>query len=102
MDALHEPQNLEERDFRAEIAAEARAYAESGRREIETLVVNAVCSIVLDDPVSLARQPAWVQTMRDNLDSSVRARIAELRAEREAIEAELAGVKLQRQEFSAA
>jgi hypothetical protein len=45
--------------------------------------------------------PHWVSTMAANLDADVQARIAALKAEREALDAELAGVRLQRQEFSA-
>jgi hypothetical protein len=88
-----------ERDFRLEVAAEAKAYAESGRHEIEKLVVDAVVSIVLGE--DLATRPAWVSTLAANLDGHVNARIAELKAECIALDAELAGVKLQRQEFSA-
>jgi hypothetical protein len=88
-----------ERDFREAIKAEQEQHREEATRMLRKLVVDAVVSIVLGE--NLSTRPAWVSTLAENLDVAVKARIEEMRAEREALDAELASVKLQRQEFSA-
>jgi hypothetical protein len=89
-----------ERDFRAEVRAEMEAHAEEAELKISKMVVDAVAAIVLGE--NLATRPAWVSSLAANLDEHVKAKIADLKAEREALDAELAGVRLQRSEFSAA
>jgi hypothetical protein len=91
-------ENLEERDFRARIRAEQDAHAEEARRKIEKLVLHAVVSIVRGETT---HSPVWVTALAENLDAETKARITELKAEREALEAGLAGVRLQREEFVA-
>jgi hypothetical protein len=89
----------EERDFRARFRREMDAHGEEARRKIEKLVLNAVLSIVRGVEHESPRPPAWVVRLAENLDADTKARIAELKTEREALEAELAGVRLQREEF---
>jgi hypothetical protein len=100
MDALHEETSFEERNFCAEINAEMEQHAEEADRMISKMVVDAVAAIVLGE--NLSTRPAWVSTLAANLDEHVKAKIAELKAEREAFDTELAGVRVQREEFSAA
>jgi hypothetical protein len=94
-------ENLEERDFRARMRRDMDAHAEEAQRKIEKLVLNAVVSIVRGVEHESPSPPAWVVRLAENLDADTKARIAELRSEREALEAGLAGVRLQREEFVA-
>ena len=94
IDALHEPQQFEERDFRAKIAAETKAHAADAREKILRLIESRSDAIVRaviaeferqleDDELAADARRRLTEVLADvlaQLDDAGRIRVARSRA----------------------
>ncbi len=103
---LYRESDRSERELRDKIAAEAKAHAAAGQHKLEQLVLEAVVGIVRGElseregrSAGRAPLPGWVQRLADNLDADTKQKIAELKAERERLDGELAKLRTEGSEF---